>query len=291
MLGKEQTSQFQEQNLELDLLEMFRVLSKKPNMFVFNAIAKEKVIDGALIEKALNMKRSDKRKSLSELFRMDLIRRKSGKYCLTSLGKLIYDLQNRVEIMLSLSHTLKVVDSIEDFSDKHRNEIISCIIKDTHARDLLMQYNRGLSSRIQNKLDEKQEIRKENHLSRSNIMIIEDEPDLLFTYEEILRNEGLEVYGFVDPCKALETLLDFYNFKGKKIDLLIVDIRMPRLNGLQVYKTFKSVDENIKTLFVSALAEADELLRVYPGDESVQLLRKPIDKDYFIKEVKRLLLT
>jgi YesN/AraC family two-component response regulator len=44
--------------------------------------------------------------------------------------------------------------------------------------------------------------------------------------------------------------------KGKKIDLLIVDISMPRLNGLQAYKTFKAVDENIKTLFVSALADA-----------------------------------
>jgi CheY-like chemotaxis protein len=260
-------------------------------MFVFSAIAKENVIDGNLIGKALNMNWSDKRKSLSELFRIDLIRKKSGKYCLTSLGKLIYDLQNRVENTLSLSHTLKLVDSIEDFSDKDRNEVINCIITDEYTKDLLMQYNLGLSSSVQNKLDGKQEIRKENHLSRSNIMIIEDEPDLLFTYQELLRNEGLEVYGFVDPCKALETLLDFYSFKGKKIDLLIADIRMPKLNGLQIYKSFKAVDESFKTLFVSALADADELLRVYPGDESVQLLRKPISKDYFINEVKRLLLT
>jgi len=64
---------------------------------------------------------------------------------------------------------------------------------------------------------------------------------------------------------------------------------MPRLNGLQAYKTFKAVDENIKTLFVSALAEAHELLRVYPGDDSVQLLKKPIGKDHLIREVRSLL--
>ena len=98
------------------------------------------------------------------------------------------------------------------------------------------------------------------------------------------------MYGFVDPYEALEALLDFYNSKGKKIDLLIVNISMPRLNGLQAYKTFKAVDESIKTLFVSALAEANELLRVCSGDNGIQLLKKPIDKDRFIKEVRRLLL-
>jgi CheY-like chemotaxis protein len=241
-----------------------------------------------MIEKLLKMNGRDRSTSLSELFKIDLIRRKAGKYRLTSLGKLIYDLHIREENMLSLRHNLKVVDSIEDFAHEHRNEIISCIIKDTHIRDLLTQDDLGVSSSVQNKLDEKEEKRKEHHLSRRNIMIIEDEPDLLFTYESILQEEGHNVYGFVDPYKALEALLDFYN-SNEKIDLLIVDIKMPKLNGFQVYKTFKSVDENVKTLFVSALADADELLRVYPGDDSIQLLKKPINKDYFIEEVRHLL--
>jgi CheY-like chemotaxis protein len=287
---EEQTRQAQKQKSGITLLDIFRVLSKQKNLLVFRTIAAEGVIDREMIEKLMKINRRDRSTSLSELFRIDLIRKKSGKYCLTSLGKLIYDWQIREENMLSLRHNLKVIDSVEDFALDDRNEIISCIIKDTHARDLLMQYNRGLSSRIQNKLDEKKEIRKENHLSRSNIMVIEDEPDLLFCYKAILQEEGHNVYGFVDPYEALEALLDFYNSKGKKIDLLIVNISMPRLNGLQAYKTFKAVDESIKTLFVSALAEANELLRVCSGDNGIQLLKKPIDKDRFIEEVRRLLL-
>jgi CheY-like chemotaxis protein len=287
---EKQTQQAQKQKSGITLLDIFRVLSKQKNLLVFRTIAAEGVIDREMLEKLMKINRRDRSTSLSELFKIDLIRKKSGKYCLTSLGKLIYDWQIREENMLSLRHNLKVIDSIEDFALDDRNEIISCIIKDTHARDLLMQYNRGLSSRIQNKLDEKQEIRKENHLSRSNIMIIEDKPDLILCYKAILQEEGHNVYGFVDPYEALEAFLDFYNYREKKIDLLIVNIKMPRLNGLQIYKTFKSVDENIKTLFVSALAEANELLRVYSGDNGIQLLRKPIDKDHFIEEVRRLLL-
>jgi CheY-like chemotaxis protein len=286
---EEQTRQAQKQKSGITLLDIFRVLSKQKNLLVFRTIAAEGAIDREMIEKLMKITRRDRSTSLSELFRIDLIRRKSGKYCLTSLGKLIYDWQIREENVLSLRHNLKVIDAIEDFALEDRNEIINCIIKDTHARDLLMQYNRGLSSRIQNKLDEKKEIRKENHLSRSNIMVIEDEPDLLFCYKAILQEEGHNVYGFVDPYEALEALLDFYNSKGTKIDLLIADISMPRLNGLQAYKTFKAVDETIKTLFVSALADAHELLRVYPGDDSVQLLKKPIGKDHLIREVRSLL--
>jgi hypothetical protein len=56
------------------------------------------------------------------------------------------------------------------------------------------------------------------------------------------------------------------------------------------YHTLKTIDENIRTLFVSALSEADELLRIYPGDDNFELLKKPVDRDSLIKEVRRLLL-
>ncbi|MGH9926531.1 MAG: response regulator [Nitrososphaeraceae archaeon] len=51
-------------------------------------------------------------------------------------------------------------------------------------------------------------------------------------------------------------------------DLILLDTRMPRLNGLQLFYRMKSIEMNIKIIFVSALDAADELLSVLPGIKS-----------------------
>jgi predicted transcriptional regulator len=68
--------------------EILRVLSSQRNLLVFGLIASEKIVDREIIRKKLNMKRSNQSKSLSDLLKVDLIRRKSGAYCLTSIGKM-----------------------------------------------------------------------------------------------------------------------------------------------------------------------------------------------------------
>jgi CheY-like chemotaxis protein len=283
----------QTQKLEpiITLTEILRVLSSQRNLLVFRLIASEKIVDREIIRKKLNMKRSNQSKSLSDLLKVDLIRRKSGAYCLTSIGKIVHYLETEVQNIVSLYHRLKVVDAIDDFPDDRRNEIISRIVDDPRVKEILLKDSRALKSHIHTKLDENENgvNNKEHNLLGRNIVIIDDEPDLTYTFQSILQEEGHNVYGFCDPYKALNSILDLYASKGK-IDLLIVDIRMPRLNGLQVYKTLKAIDENIRTLFVSALSEADELLRIYPGDDNFELLKKPVDRDSLIKEVRRLLL-
>ena len=80
---EEQTRQTQKQKSGITLLDIFRVLSKQKNLLVFRTIAAEGVIDREMIEKMTKINRRDRSTSLSELFRIDLIRKKSGKYCLT----------------------------------------------------------------------------------------------------------------------------------------------------------------------------------------------------------------
>jgi CheY-like chemotaxis protein/DNA-binding HxlR family transcriptional regulator len=284
-----QRSRAEKLDPKINVLVILRVLSTQRNLLVFNLIADKEIVVGETFRRKLNMSRSNLSKSLSELVKVDLVRKKAGWYCLTSFGKIMHYLETETEKMVSLHQRFRVVDSINDFSNDQRNEIISRIILDPRAKEILLKNNLAPSFNTHGGFNNREVVNGDYDPSCRNVVIIDDEPDLIFTFQSILQGEGHTVHAFTDPYKALDTALDLYASKIK-IDLLIVDIRMPGLNGLQVYKSFKALDENIRTLFVSALSDADELLKIYPGEDNVDLLKKPIDGDRLLKEVRRLLL-
>ena len=94
-------------------------------------------------------------------------------------------------------------------------------------------------------------------LSPTNILLIDDEEDILFTFKEGLASKGYNVEAFVDPTEAFT---HFVNVNPSHYNLAILDIRMPGLNGLQLYYRLKAINRNIKILFVSALDAVPELV-------------------------------
>ena len=86
--------------------------------------------------------------------------------------------------------------------------------------------------------------------SRLNIRLVEDESDTLLTYRAFLASEGYNVDAYLDSFEALK---QFVNLNCPYYDLVITDIRMPGLNGLQMYQKMKSIDDSVNVLFVSAL--------------------------------------
>jgi two-component system, OmpR family, response regulator ChvI len=117
----------------------------------------------------------------------------------------------------------------------------------------------------------------------SNIMVIDNEPDILLTFQEFLASEGFNVDAFSDSHDALKR---FAEVDASHYDLVVMDIRMPKLNGLQLYQRFKAMNAKIKIIFVSCLDAAEELVTVLPDVKSSDVIRKPIDHEHFIRTIK-----
>jgi CheY-like chemotaxis protein/predicted transcriptional regulator len=146
------------------------------------------------------------------------------------------------------------------------------------------------SSDIQNKSSyhlESNSLESSNKLHESSnqnpsIMVVDDEPDVLLTYESFLSNAGFNVSTFEEPYKALA---DFTS-NARLYDLIILDIRMENLNGVQLYQCMKAVNPTSKILFASALDAAKELTSILPDMQSQDIIKKPVDRENFIKTVK-----
>ena len=119
--------------------------------------------------------------------------------------------------------------------------------------------------------------------SRYTVMLVDDEPDVLTVFRSYLTSEGYHVEAFSDSYKALQS---FATSEPRHYDLLVLDIRMPTINGLQLYQRLKAVDPYIKVIFLSALEATDELVSILDGVKTVDVIRKPIDRKHFIQKVK-----
>lgn len=146
------------------------------------------------------------------------------------------------------------------------------------------------SSDIQNESSyymESNSLESSNKLHESSnqnlsIMVVDDEPDVLLTYESFLSNAGFNVSTFEEPYKALA---DFTS-NPRLYDLIILDIRMENLNGLQLYQCMKAINPTSKLMFASALDAAKELTSILPDIQSQDIIKKPVDRENFIKTVK-----
>lgn len=115
-----------------------------------------------------------------------------------------------------------------------------------------------------------------------SVIIVDDEPEVALTYKMFLEStDRYHVETFTEPSLALK---EFAN-NPDRYDMAILDIRMPRINGLKLYQRMSAMSANCRFLFISALDAAGELLSVLPAVEPQDLIRKPIAKGGFIRAV------
>lgn len=118
-----------------------------------------------------------------------------------------------------------------------------------------------------------------DHQLRKRIMVVDDEDDVNVTLRIVLEDQ-FSVDVFNDPFVALD------NFKPGLYDLLLIDIRMPKMNGLVLCKKLRKIDSKVKVCFITAGEMVfDFALREFP---CCAILKKPIDNYDLLKEVTRM---
>ena len=117
------------------------------------------------------------------------------------------------------------------------------------------------------------------------IMIVDDEPDINSGLKVVLKREGFDVDTFDDPVDALE------RFKPKFYDLLILDIKMQRLDGLELYQKIKGLDGDVKICFLTASELYYERFRdgKYPTLDKDLFIRKPIANRELLGKINSIL--
>jgi CheY-like chemotaxis protein len=124
----------------------------------------------------------------------------------------------------------------------------------------------------------------ESLLAPINVLLVDDEEDSLWTFKECLSSGGYNTDAFTDPLKALDHVA---SQSPSHYKLVILDIRMPGLNGLQLYYRIKAINRNIKILFVSALEAVPELTSILPDTRTKDsFIKKPATIESFMSTVR-----
>jgi two-component system catabolic regulation response regulator CreB/two-component system response regulator ChvI len=121
--------------------------------------------------------------------------------------------------------------------------------------------------------------------NNNRILIVDDEPDLTKISVMTLEHYGYKVDAFNDPKEALS------KYKPGSYDLIILDIKMPEMNGFELYREIKKKDNNAKMCFLTAseLYYKEFREKEFRSLDRNLFIRKPINNEELAKEINQLI--
>jgi CheY-like chemotaxis protein len=111
-----------------------------------------------------------------------------------------------------------------------------------------------------------------------SVLVVDDEPGIALLCKRVLGRAGYFVTALTDPREAVDWL------KQNKIDLLLVDIRMPEIDGFEATKQIKLINRNVPVIAITAYAmSGDEERIIAAGCDGY--LSKPINKKRLLAKI------
>ena len=118
-------------------------------------------------------------------------------------------------------------------------------------------------------------------VTMKTVLVVDDEPDVKLALKIALEENGFEVNAYDDPVIALD------NFRKGAYDLLILDIKMPKMHGFELYREIRKVDNYVKICFLTA----GEMYYGAYADifNENQFIRKPIENKELVNRVNEII--
>jgi two-component system response regulator ChvI len=116
----------------------------------------------------------------------------------------------------------------------------------------------------------------------ATIALVDDDKNILASVTMLLEQEGYQVRGFSDPAAALTALT------ATAPDLAILDIKMPRMDGLELLRRLRQANESLPVIFLTSKdEEIDELMGLNAGADDY--VRKPFSQRLLLERVRAVL--
>jgi DNA-binding response OmpR family regulator len=114
--------------------------------------------------------------------------------------------------------------------------------------------------------------------SKKRILLVDDEFDITFALSMGLEDNGFVVDTFNDPLLALQSFKQKEKNKKESYALALIDIKMPKMNGFELYNEIRKIDDKVKVCFITAFDIKKEDVKC--------LIRKPVFIGDLVKRVR-----
>jgi signal transduction histidine kinase/CheY-like chemotaxis protein len=148
--------------------------------------------------------------------------------------------------------------------------------KESIVIDTLATMNDGIEERRK-----KRSIYYNSHKTKmKRIFLVDDDYDHTITFKVGLELAEFEVDAYNDSAIALS------RFKPDYYDLLLIDVKMPKIDGLQLYEKIRKIDDKVMVWFITAYETYYRALKEVSSRSSIPVIEKPIEIDKLVKQIK-----